>query len=78
MAKEHAELVNLDCTIFCAAPRIGPVAQDMRNNVAAGFDCDVRCVNVKGKTNDGFGPEGRGEAISATVLAQLHVESLST
>jgi 2-C-methyl-D-erythritol 2,4-cyclodiphosphate synthase len=75
MAREHAELVNLDCTIFCAAPRIGPVAQEIRNNVATGLDCDLHCVNVKGKTNDGFGPEGQGEAISATVLAQVRVDS---
>jgi 2-C-methyl-D-erythritol 2,4-cyclodiphosphate synthase len=67
MAEKPAELVNLDCTICCAAPRIGPVAQDMRHNAAAGLGCDLRSVNVKGKTNDGFGQEGRGEAISATV-----------
>ena len=33
----------------------------------------VNTLNVKGKTNDGFGPEGQGEAISATVLVQLEV-----
>ena len=71
-------MINLDCTIFCAAPRIGPVAAEMRSNIAAGLGCEVDRVNVKGKTNDGFGPEGQGEAISATVLVQLHIETSGT
>jgi 2-C-methyl-D-erythritol 2,4-cyclodiphosphate synthase len=73
MTRQRAALVNLDCTIFCVEPRIGPVADQIRTNVADGLDCDRHRVNVKGKTNDGFGPEGQGEAISATVLVQLDV-----
>lgn len=76
MARERAQVVNLDCTIFCAAPRIGPVVEEMRANIAAGLECGPDRINVKGKTNDGFGPEGQGEAISATVLVQLEVEEL--
>jgi 2-C-methyl-D-erythritol 2,4-cyclodiphosphate synthase len=64
---------NLDCTLFCAAPRIGPVVSEMRSNIAAGLDCSPDRINVKGKTNDGFGPEGQGEAISATVVVQLRL-----
>jgi 2-C-methyl-D-erythritol 2,4-cyclodiphosphate synthase len=75
MARERAGVINLDCTIFCAARRIGPVAAEMRANIAAGIGCELDRVNVKGKTNDGFGPEGQGEAISATVLVQLGVET---
>jgi 2-C-methyl-D-erythritol 2,4-cyclodiphosphate synthase len=71
MARHRAEVINLDCTIFCAAPRIGPAAAEMRSNIAAGIGCQFDRVNVKGKTNDGFGPEGRGEAISAIVVAQV-------
>lgn len=71
---EHgAEVVNLDCTIFCVEPRIGPVAEQMRLNIAQGLACESTRVNVKGKTNDGFGPEGQGDAISTTVLVQLDV-----
>src|SRR4051812_314938 len=73
MDQETAEVVNLDCTIFCAAPRIEPAAQQIRTNIAKGLGCDPNRVNIKGKTNDGFGPEGQGEAISATVLAQVNV-----
>lgn len=73
MREHQAEVINLDCTIMCALPRIGPVATQMRENIAAGLGRSALRVNVKGKTNDGFGPEGAGEAISATVLAHLAV-----
>jgi 2-C-methyl-D-erythritol 2,4-cyclodiphosphate synthase len=77
MTEHRAELINLDCTILCAAPRIGPVAESMRENIASALGCDSDRVNIKGKTNDGFGPEGVGDAISATVIAQVltHGES---
>ena len=39
--------------IFCAAPRIGPVAEQMRSNIGDGLGCDQHRINVKGKTNDG-------------------------
>ena len=74
MAREYAEVVNLDCTVFCTAPRIGPAATEMRCNIAAGLACSASRVSIKGKTNDGFGPEGQGEAISATVVVQIRVE----
>jgi 2-C-methyl-D-erythritol 2,4-cyclodiphosphate synthase len=73
IAKARAEVVNLDCTIFCTAPRIGPAASEMRTNIATGLGCTPDRINVKGKTNDGFGPEGQGDAVSATVLVQLLV-----
>jgi 2-C-methyl-D-erythritol 2,4-cyclodiphosphate synthase len=75
MERHRASVVNLDCTIFCAAPRIVPVADAIRLNIAEGLRIASARVNVKGKTNDGFGPEGAGEAISATVLAQVEVSA---
>ena len=71
MGEHHATVVNIDCTIFCAAPRIVPVAAQMCDNISSGLGVDSRRVNVKGKTSDGFGPEGAGDAISATVLLQV-------
>lgn len=73
MARQHAEVINMDCTVFCSTPRIGPVADRMRENIAAGIGCSPDRVNVKGKTKDGLGPEGGGKAISAVILAQIRV-----
>ncbi len=50
----------------------------MRANIATGIGCELDRVNVKGKTNDGIGPEGQGEAISATVLVQLRIDNTTT
>jgi len=65
----HATVVNLDCTIFASEARIAPVAARMRANIAERLGIPMEAVNVKGKTNDGFGPEGQGQAISAVVIA---------
>jgi 2C-methyl-D-erythritol 2,4-cyclodiphosphate synthase len=46
----------------------------MRSNIAAGLECNCDRINVKGKTNDGFGPEEQGDAISATVVIQVELE----
>jgi 2-C-methyl-D-erythritol 2,4-cyclodiphosphate synthase len=74
MERERAEVVNLvDCTVFCDGPQVGPVADSTRNNIADRLGCDLRRINVKGKSNDALGPEGQGDAISATVLAQVDV-----
>lgn len=73
MDAHRAAVVNLDCTVFCAEPRVVPVAGEMRRNIAEGLGVDIDRVNVKGKTNDGFGPEGRGEAISATVTVLVEL-----
>ena len=77
MAREGARVINLDCTIFCRAPRITPVVNEMRSNIATGLECSPNRINVKGKTNDGFGPEGEGNAISATVVVQLELQELT-
>ena len=76
MESREATVVNLDCTIFCSDVRIVPVAEEMRRNIAAGLGVPAELINVKGKTNDGFGPEGRGEAISATVVVQVETRGL--
>ncbi len=77
MAREGARVINLDCTIFCAAPRITPAVNEMRSNIATGLECSPSRINLKGKTNDGFGPEGEGDAISATVVVQLELQELT-
>lgn len=78
MERHRASVVNLDCTVFCAAPRVAPVAGRMRDNIAQGLGIAQDRVNVKGKTNDGFGPEGAGEAISSIVTAQLEIETTTS
>ncbi len=63
---------NVDVTVICEAPRIGPVADAMRRSLAGALQVDVDSVSVKGKTNEGMGWEGRGEGIAVHTVALLH------
>ena len=56
------------------SPPSRPETRRYAANIAASIGCAIDRVNVKGKTKDGFGPEGQGQAISATVLVQLQVD----
>jgi 2-C-methyl-D-erythritol 4-phosphate cytidylyltransferase/2-C-methyl-D-erythritol 2,4-cyclodiphosphate synthase len=68
------KVVNLDCTIVAERPRIAPVSREIAARIAACVGVKPGVVSVKGKTNEKLGPEGRGEAISATVVALLSRE----
>jgi 2-C-methyl-D-erythritol 4-phosphate cytidylyltransferase/2-C-methyl-D-erythritol 2,4-cyclodiphosphate synthase len=64
-------LVFLDAVVLCEEPRIAPVAAAIRGSIASLFSVDPSVVGVKGKTTEGMGFEGRGEGISAWVVALL-------
>jgi 2-C-methyl-D-erythritol 2,4-cyclodiphosphate synthase len=62
---------NIDATVIAQAPRIAPHVAAMRANIAADLGISAAEVNVKGKTNERLGFEGRGEGIAAHVVAML-------
>lgn len=64
-------VVNVDATVHAQAPKIGPHAVGMVENIAADLGIDMGCVNVKAKTNEGLGYLGRKEGIAASVVALL-------
>lgn len=64
-------IVNLDATIVAEKPKLNPHLDAMRANVARCLQVDVSVVSVKAKTNEGVGPEGRGEAISVQAVALI-------
>ena len=63
-------VVNVDSTIIVQQPKMAPFILQMRENIADDLGLPIDCVNVKAKTNEKFGPEGRGESITtqATLL----------
>jgi 2-C-methyl-D-erythritol 4-phosphate cytidylyltransferase/2-C-methyl-D-erythritol 2,4-cyclodiphosphate synthase len=63
---------NVDASILAERPRLAPFVDEMRANVAAALGVDVGRVSVKGKTNEGVGEIGRGEAIAVHATAFLH------
>lgn len=62
---------NIDATVIAQAPRIAPHVAAMRANIAADLGIAAEAVNVKGKTNERLGFEGRGEGVAAHAVAML-------
>ena len=62
---------NVDCTVIAQAPRIAPYVEQIRENIAADLGVAPERVNVKGKTTERLGFEGRGEGIAAAAVVLL-------
>ena len=56
---------NVDLTIICEAPKIGPHREAMRERIAALLGVDKSAVSVKATTTERLGFTGRGEGIAA-------------
>ena len=69
--KKRWTIVNIDLTIHAEEPRLEPFKAQMKRCIASLLGIDFTSVNVKAKTNEGFGAVGRGEAISATAIVLL-------
>jgi 2-C-methyl-D-erythritol 2,4-cyclodiphosphate synthase len=63
--------VNVDVVIVAEQPRLAPYVPAMRERIAEALDIDTTAVGVKATTNEGVGPEGRVEAISAQAVALI-------
>ncbi len=64
-------LGNVDTTIIAQEPKLNPHIQAMRTALADCLGVSLDAVSVKAKTNEGVGPEGHVEAISAHAVALL-------
>ncbi|MEL0042204.1 MAG: 2-C-methyl-D-erythritol 2,4-cyclodiphosphate synthase, partial [Candidatus Puniceispirillum sp.] len=64
-------IVNLDVTIICEAPKIGPHRDAMRQRIAAICGLPVDRVSVKATTSEKLGFTGRGEGIAAQAGASI-------
>ncbi len=72
LARENGfSIGNVDCTLVCEFPKIGPVANDMRAAMAAIMGMDVDRISIKATTSERLGFTGRGEGIAAIATATL-------
>ena len=62
---------NLDVTIICEAPKIGPHRNAMRQKLAELMGVDIACVSVKATTTERLGVTGRREGIAAQAVATI-------
>lgn len=64
-------LSNVDCTLICEHPKIGPHAARMRGVLADIMGMDEARVSVKATTSERLGFTGRGEGIACIATAAL-------
>jgi 2-C-methyl-D-erythritol 4-phosphate cytidylyltransferase/2-C-methyl-D-erythritol 2,4-cyclodiphosphate synthase len=70
IVREHGfEVGNVDATVIAERPKLGPYIEMMRTNVARSLGIHADRVSIKGKTNEGVGEIGRGEAIAVHAIA---------
>lgn len=62
---------NVDVTLICEAPKIGPYRDAMRAELARLLGVQADCVNVKATTTERLGFTGRGEGIAAQAVCTL-------
>ena len=65
------EISNIDCTIVCELPKIGPHAAAMQANLAKIIDIEQTRISVKATTSERLGFTGRQEGIAAIATAAL-------
>ena len=64
-------VLNVDATLICEEPRIGPHRLEMERLLAEALSASV---SVKATTNEGLGWIGRGEGIACVAVAMVDVD----
>ena len=62
---------NVDVTVICERPKVGPHADAMRASVAEDLRIDIDAVSIKATTTEKLGFTGRGEGIAAQAVVLL-------
>lgn len=62
---------NLDVTVICERPKLGPRRDDIRANLARLLGCDVARISVKGKTHEKVDAVGEGRAVEVHAAVLL-------
>jgi len=64
-------LVNVDVTVICQSPRLGPYLPEMSKQLSATLGVDLDRVSVKAKSPEHLGLLGREEGIAAMAVVTL-------
>ncbi len=71
LEEKRWEIVNVDLTIHAEEVRLDPFKAQIKRCIASLLGLDFTAMNVKAKTNEGFGDIGTGEAMAATAVILL-------
>ncbi len=64
-------VINLDATVILERPKLSPVKETMRANIASLLGIDIGCVNIKGKTHERVDAVGEGRAVEVHCVVLL-------
>lgn len=73
IAALNGKINNIDLTIVCEAPKIGPIREIMVTNTASILGIAANQVNIKATTTEKMGFTGRKEGIAAYALATIQL-----
>jgi len=65
------DINNIDCTLICEQPKIGPHADAMQAELSRIMELDTSRISVKATTSERLGFTGREEGIAAIATATL-------
>ena len=66
-------IINVDVTLICERPKIGPLRDQMRARIAEISGVDISRIAVKATTSERLGFTGREEGIAATASATIRL-----
>jgi 2-C-methyl-D-erythritol 4-phosphate cytidylyltransferase/2-C-methyl-D-erythritol 2,4-cyclodiphosphate synthase len=78
VAAKGGELVHVDVTLVCEAPKISPHRQTMADRIAGLLGIGRDRVSVKATTTEGLGFTGRREGIAAQATATVRLPFATT
>lgn len=66
-------IANIDLTIICEEPKVGPHRDLIRDKISEIIDLDIARVSVKATTTEKLGFTGNGEGIMAQAVATIRL-----
>lgn len=69
--KKGYTIVNIDAVVAAQEPKIAPIRDTMRKNIASIVGIGVDRISIKGKTTEGLGFVGKKEGIEVYAVALL-------
>jgi 2-C-methyl-D-erythritol 4-phosphate cytidylyltransferase / 2-C-methyl-D-erythritol 2,4-cyclodiphosphate synthase len=73
VTKRGGRIANLEVTLICERPKIGPVRDQMRARIGEITGIHVSRISVKATTSERLGFTGREEGIAATASATIRL-----
>jgi len=73
IAARGGSIGNIDLTIICEAPKVGPHRDAMRQSLADMLSIDIGRISIKATTTEKLGFTGRGEGIAAQAATTVRL-----